>query len=298
MTVSTQGLDARRESDRITVTLDGQVFGVFLFEADRAKPIVWPLVGPDGIGLTRDWPMNEDNPDDSRDHVHQQSFYVAHGDVNGVDYWSLAAGHGTQRVREVQLTRTPANVTIDALIDWLDAAGRRQLTERRQLVFWNQTAGLRSLDLTSRLEMTDGPVRFGDTKEGGMCSIRVASGLEEKRGGGTITNGAGGRGEAACWGKPAPWCDYSGTLSGKRLGIAILDHPRNFRHPTTWHVRAYGLMTANPFGLSYFTNDKTKDGSYTWRQNEAVEYRYRVILHSGDAAAAGLAAKWNQWSGR
>jgi hypothetical protein len=39
-------LDATQESDRITVTLDGQAFGVFRFEADRAKPIVWPLIGP------------------------------------------------------------------------------------------------------------------------------------------------------------------------------------------------------------------------------------------------------------
>ena len=141
--------------------------------------------------------------------------------------------------------------------------------------------------------MTDEPVRFGDTKEGGLCSVRVASALEEKRGSGKITNGSGGQGEAACWGKPAPWCDYSGTLAGKQVGIAILDHPGNFRYPTTWHVRAYGLMTANPFGISYFTNDKTQDGSYTWRKGEVAEYRYRVVLHSGDAAAAGLDKRWN-----
>ncbi len=136
--------------------------------------------------------------------------------------------------------------------------------------------------------MTDGPVRFGDTKEGGMCSIRVASALEEKRGGGRITNGSGGQGEKACWGKPAPWCDYSGTRAGKPVGIAILDHPGNFRYPTTWHVRAYGLMTANPFGISYFTDDKARDGSHTWQKGEVVEYWYRVVLHSGDAASAGL----------
>ena len=134
-------LDARQESDRITVTLDGQVFGVFRHEADRAKPIVWPLIGPDGIGLTRNWPMSEDDPDDSRDHVHQQSFWVAHGDVNGVDYWSLAEGHGTQRVRVVKMAKQPARVTIEALVEWLDAAGRRQATERRELVFWNEVRG-------------------------------------------------------------------------------------------------------------------------------------------------------------
>ena len=47
------------------------------------------------------------------------------------------------------------------------------------------------------------------------------------------------------------------TLSGRNVGIAILDRPGNFRYPTVWHVRACGLMTANPFGISCFTNDKT-----------------------------------------
>ena len=77
------------------------------------------------------------------------------------------------------------------------------------------------------------------------------------------------------------------------MDIAILDHPGNFRYPTTWHVRAYGLMTAGPFGISYFTNDKTRDRSRTWRKGEVVEYRYRVVLHSGDAAAAGLDGRWD-----
>ncbi len=151
--------------------------------------------------------------------------------------------------------------------------------------------------MTSRLEMTDGPIRFGDTKEGGMCSVRVASSIEGGRGSGRIANGIGAQGEEACWGKPAPWCDYTGPVQGRAVGVAILDHPSNFRYPVTWHVRAYGLMAANPFGLSCFTNDKARDGSHTWQAGDIVEYRYRVVLHSGDAAAAGIDRQWNLFAG-
>ena len=39
------------------------------------------------------------------------------------------------------------------------------------------------------------------------------------------------------------------ALGGKTVGLAIFDHPSNPRHPTTWHVRDYGLFAANPFAL-------------------------------------------------
>ena len=33
-----------------------------------------------------------------------------------------------------------------------------------------------------------------------------------------------------------------GQVEGKVRGIAILNHPESFRHPTPWHVRTYGLF--------------------------------------------------------
>ena len=38
----------------------------------------------------------------------------------------------------------------------------------------------------------------------------------------------------------------------RSVGIAVLDHPGNFRSPVHWHVRDYGLMTTNCFGDSTF----------------------------------------------
>jgi len=285
-------LTVEQADDCVSIRCSGGDFGVFRFGPDLARPIVWPLVGPGGVRLSRNWPMSRDDPDESTDHLHHQSFWVAHGDVNGVDHWSLAEGHGVQRVQQVTVTSGPVSVTIDATIDWLGKGDQRQLTERRQLVFWQEVGRSRFLDLISRFEIGEKPVRFGDTKEGGLCSIRVASCIEEQRGAGVITTGAGGRTEAQCWGKPAPWCDYSGPIAGRTAGVAILDHPGNFRHPTPWHVRAYGLMSANPFGLSYFTGDKQVDGSHTWQAGETVVFRYRIVLHTGDAQQADIAGQW------
>jgi len=111
-----------------------------------------------------------------------------------------------------------------------------------------------------------------------------------KRGqGGKIINAEGVTDQAA-WGKPSPWVDYSGPVEGKTVGIAIFDHPTSFRHPTTWHVRDYGLFAANPFGYHDF--GVAKPGAHTVLPGESLRLRYRVLLHEGDAKQAGVAAAY------
>ena len=63
------------------------------------------------------------------------------------------------------------------------------------------------------------------------------------------------------WGKRAKWCDYHGPVEGKIMGVAILDHPQNPRHPTWWHVRDYGLFAANPFGVHDFEKKSAGEGN-------------------------------------
>jgi hypothetical protein len=117
-----------------------------------------------------------------------------------------------------------------------------------------------------------------------------------------ITTGAGvsEKGAAAeklAWGKPAPWCDESGKIAGKDYGVAILDHPSNPRYPSTWHVRAYGLMTANIFGLHDFDKSNAKDaGNLTIEPAKPVTFKYRVVVHTGDAKSADLETKFKEWS--
>ena len=84
----------------------------------------------------------------------------------------------------------------------------------------------------------------------------LADKLAEKGGTGTMTNAEGAQKMKNVWGKPSPWVDYSGTLDGEQVGIAIFDGKQNPKHPTTWHSRDYGLFAANPFGDHDFYNDK------------------------------------------
>ena len=82
-------------------------------------------------------------------------------------------------------------------------------------------------------------------------------------------------------------------------GITIFDTPGNLRYPTSWHVRAYGLMGANCFGWKYFgEKDYNKPllpaptGDYDMKKGEKLTFKYRVYVHSGDVKEAGVADRY------
>jgi hypothetical protein len=139
--------------------------------------------------------------------------------------------------------------------------------------------------------MTERRVVFRDTKEGGLLSIRVATELDVPRTG-KITNGYGGIDEDETWGKSAPWCDYSGEVDGTKVGIAVLDHETNPRYPTGWHVRNYGLMTANCFAWSYYRPEAKVKGNMEFAKGSTSTWRYRLYIHKGDAKQGRVAERF------
>jgi len=110
-----------------------------------------------------------------------------------------------------------------------------------------------------------------------------------------MLNSEGAVGEPAIWGKRARWVDYSGTVEGERLGLAIFDNPLNPKYPTYWHARGYGLFAVNPFGERDFYNDKTRDGSLTIPPGQTLTLRYRVLIHHGDAAEARVTESYERY---
>jgi hypothetical protein len=67
-----------------------------------------------------------------------------------------------------------------------------------------------------------------------------------------------------------------------------MDHPHNLRFPTYWHVRAYGLMTANCMGRHHFTGDPGNRWDLSIPAGGSVTWRYRVLLHHGDVRSAQI----------
>jgi hypothetical protein len=110
--------------------------------------------------------------------------------------------------------------------------------------------------------------------------VRVATPLRVKDAGGEIRTSTRRRNEKEAWGKQAKWCDYSGTVDGRRVGITLMPHPDNFR--ASWfHVRDYGLMVANPFGQNAFT--RGEKSRVEVKPGEKLQLRFGVWIHSGTA---------------
>lgn len=267
----------------LEIKIKGEPFTVHHVDVG-AKPFLFPLIGPTGDSYTRAFPMEKVEGED-QDHPHQRSFWFTHGLVNGIDFWSELKNHGTIKETERKVDAPSAVLgRLSTRDDWLGPDGAKVCEDERVLTVYD-TKRVRVLDFAVKLKATEGPLVLGDTKEG-TFGIRVASSMDvTRKSGGKIRNAEGLEDDKA-WGKASRWVDYSGPVDGQMVGITVLNHPKSFRYPTTWHVRTYGLFAANPFGWHDF--GMPEKGDYTVPKGESVWFGYRVILHAGGVPSAGV----------
>ncbi len=299
-----------RSEGEIGIQIDGRPFSTLHFGPRTTKPFLHPLRTADGTIVTRAYPM-EDVEGESKDHPHHRGLWFSHGDVNGIDFWANEPTQEPKSTKGRIVLRDASMLEVNAvgtgkiriLFAWTTRDGTVLLTEDRTMVFHSSSKN-RLVDFDLRLTAQAEDVTLGDTKEG-TFALRVATPMEESHERaqgvhrtGTILSADGRAGEHKVWGTRSPWVDYSGVIEGKRVGIAVFDHPENPRHPTYWHVRSYGLFGANIFGLHHFLSDPSADGSLTLRRNDSLRFRYRVVIHPGDAAEAQVASLYQDYAQR
>lgn len=283
--------------DKVDVSVDGKPFTTFYSGVDANKPYLWPLRTADGKIVTRRWPMEKDTGE-SHDHIHHRGLWFSYDDVNGIKFWGNDPSYATRDpkigkmvVKKVSWTDGARSGTLTALLDWNDPDGKPLLHETRVMTFRGD-ATLRIIDFDTTLTAAQN-VTFGDTKEGAFA-IRLADSMTEKHGG-QMVNAEGQTGMKNVWGKRSNWVDYSGDVDGEKVGIAIFDAVSNPRHPTYWHSRDYGLFALDPFGQHAF--DKSKPESH-WplAEGKSLRFRWRVVIHPGDAQSAHIAEMYTKWS--
>jgi Methane oxygenase PmoA len=281
--------------DQIAVHVDGKPFTTFHYGSEANKPFLAPLRSASGKIVTRHFPQ-EEVAGESHDHLHHRGLWFSYDDVNGVKFWENDPSYtkpniGRIVVRNASWKDGDHSGTLTAVMEWRDPGGKVLLIENRDMTFYSDPA-LRTVDFKITLTAAE-EVTFGDTKEGAFA-IRLADNFTEKKGAKMVD--ADGRATMAnIWGKRSNWVDYTAEVDGERLGVAMFDSPQNPRHPTYWHARDYGLFALNPFGQNAF--DQSKEESH-WKlaSGQKVVFRWRVVIHPGDAETGHVADLYNQYA--
>lgn len=305
----------KEDAHGVAVTVDGKPFANYVLDQTN-KPFLFPVFGPTGKAMTRAFPM-QDVPAESkaqRDHYHHRGINFGHESISGSDSWSERGTHepgltnpkaaesaqkridalGTiKHVKFTELKTGSDSAVVAEVCEYVDARGKRLLTEERRLTF-RATGETRSIDFDQDFLATDGDVTLDDRKDAGL-SIRVpASMAVDSKEGGKIVNSEG-IADKEAWSKAAKWCDYTGPVEGEALGIAFLNHPSSYRYPTRWHVRTYGLFTANPFASKQYDKE-LPEGATVLKSGERLKLRHRFVFHKGDSETAGIAKMFEAYA--
>ena len=281
-------------SDRgAIVTIDGQPFAEYLVKSGH-QPVIWPIIGPGGQAMTRQFPLGTRLATEKGDHPHHRSLWFNHGLVNGLDFWMAARSGGPGKKdnqiehREfVAIDSKGAAARIVARSDWT-SDGDKICEDMRTIGFGVDAHG-RWIDFAVEVHATERDLTFGDTDEGSF-GLRVPGTMDvDAKKGGQIVN-SNGHSNKDAWGRAAEWVDHHGPVDGKPAGIAIFSLPDSFRHPCRWHVRTYGLFAANPFGERGFPPADIKQGPVTLAKGDKLRLHYRVLFYSGERSPEELGA--------
>ena len=266
---------------RASFQFDGTEKLRYHYAKRHTRPFWFPLIGPAGRPLTR-----ITHPHDPNGHSHHKSIWIAHHDVNGLDFWSDSTRTRIVHDAVVCYDDGPDAASMTVRNRWLDGDGRRVLAETRTTRLIPLRDGELFVDIELTFTATDGSVTFGKTPFG-FLGVRVAKTIGVHDGGGTIRNSEGGVNEKQVLWKRARWVDYSGPIApDAHNGITLMDHPTNPRYPTYYHVRNDGWMGAsfcyeNPCSLA---------------PKQSLKLKYRLYGHKGDRSPADIDAVWKRFA--
>ncbi|MFH1739808.1 MAG: PmoA family protein [bacterium] len=245
----------KMSDEAVQITIGEEPFAKYVFRDDEiSRPYFCDVYAPGGVEVTRNHPPIEGM--DRTDHAtYHPGLWLTFGDISGADFWRNRAstrhvdfveeprggeGTGGFAVRNDYLSADTNNVLCSEIC-------RYTLHVRPQgyLLIWD-----------SQFQSTDADFYFGDQEEMGL-GVRVATPICVKNGG-EILSSSGLKNESQVWGIQADWCDYSGVIQGRRVGVTLMPSPTNFRR-SWFHARDYGLLVANSFGQNAFTKgEKSK----------------------------------------
>lgn len=278
----------RQEPGKVIVTVDDTPIATYVYEdAAIPRPYFAHVKEPGGCQVTRNHPPIEGK--DRTDHATMHpGIWMAFGDLDGSDFWRNKARIVHESFLEGPVGGAGRGFFVEEK-HYLRADGSLVCKERfRCSIHVRDDGYLLTWDSSFH---GDAEFCFGDQEEMGL-GLRVATPLSEVEDG-RLLDSTGRMGAKSIWSHAAAWCDYSGTVEGRRVGMTLMCHPDNFRD--SWmHARDYGVVVANVFGRKAMK--KGPPSRITVKPGAALLLRYAVWIH-GDKVAQkpDLAAAYAQY---
>jgi hypothetical protein len=258
----------------VEISIGGQVVANYVFgDARTLRPYFDQVKTPGGIPVTRNHPPVPGK--DAADHADMHpGIWLAFGDLGGNDFWRNKG----PRVEHERFAEEPTDGDgrgVFAVVNRYVAGDRVLCHETTRYTFVARPGGYVIL-WDSTLTPNGEGISLGTQEEMGL-GVRVATPITVKTGTGRITNSHGAVNEKATWGRSADWCDYSGAVDGRRVGVMLVNDPAAERKPW-FHSRDYGLLVANPSGPRAGAPERLPLESA-----KPLRLRFAVLVHDGPA---------------
>jgi hypothetical protein len=257
----------------LAISCGGQRVADYVYrDAKISRPYFANLCAPGGVQVSRNHPPVAGKDPTDHDVLHP-GMWLAFADLSGQDSWRNLAAIKHERFTEPPAVRD-GRLTFATESRMQTTNGQPLCTLQSRFTVAARPAGY-LLVWEATFVATEQDIAFGDQEEMGF-GVRVATPITEKNGG-LITTSTGGKTAKATWGKAFEWCDYSGVIGDRRVGVTLMPDPANFR-PSWFHNRDYGLMVANTFGRNSMKQGEVSRVEV--KQGENLRLCFGLLLHA------------------
>jgi hypothetical protein len=293
---------------KVDVFVGEKFFTSFVYSKTQEKPILYPLCTSTGIEVTRGFPIKP-RPGERVDHPHQVGCWFNYGEVNGLDFWNNSyaipeaekSRYGS--IKNVTIIETSGGTSFGHLVfkcQWVNRQDQVLLDEETTMIFSGDDLKRKMVRIT-KLTASNGPVKFGDSKEG-LFALRVdrafetpsetpeiftdASGKQtaipvlNNEGVNGVFRSSEGKEKDAVWGTRASWVSLTAVKAGEEISICLFDRPSNPGYPGYWHARGYGLFSVNDIGRKAY-NPNESENTLLLNKGETVEFRHMILIKTG-----------------
>lgn len=294
---TTAGLELRKTATGLDIEAQGRpllTYNTATLSPPEGLPdyyqrsgFIHPFYSPGGKVLTDDFPVG---------HTHQHAIFFAwvnttyRGDFT--DFWNQQKETGTVAFKEMPATGSgPVFADFESRQEHLSLQHGPVLSETWDVRTYTMPE-YNVIDLTSRQKIIGTDTLFINKYHYGGMGIRLAAEWNEvdsSRYTGpmqVITSEGITNRDSANHSRPN-WTAVYGTLDGATAGLALFDHPANFRFPQP--VRVHPSMP-------YFVLAPMVASAFELVPGEIYTFHYRIVSFDGEPDTTALDAMWQAYA--